>query len=218
MVSERIRLITNFDFMKKCIYTLMLLLGVTVANAQENRGNLLSAKLIQRSIMVGGGINGTYRSIENHNSNSSTQSGSKKQIDVQGRFGYFLINDLALGVLGTVSHTTVKMDGAATNPTTHILLGPFARYFLNNGIFGEASYGFGIQNLSDSQKRDISELRGGIGYSLFINPKVAVEPAIMFTYYKEKNPANQDNYYTEMGPSINIGLQVYLFRERSMRR
>ncbi|WP_157600740.1 hypothetical protein [Rufibacter sp. DG15C] len=204
--------------MKILVYTLLLLLGVSRAHAQENRGNLLAAKVIQRSIMVGGGINGAYRSIENHTSSNSTQSGSKKQIDVQGRFGYFVINDLAVGVLGTVSHTSVKMDGADNDPSTHILAGPFARYFLNNGIFGEASYGFGIYNLSNSLKRDISEIRGGVGYSLFINPKIAVEPAIMFTYYKEKNPANQDNYYTEVGPSINVGLQVYLFRERSMKR
>jgi hypothetical protein len=204
--------------MKKIFFAALLLLGVHAAKAQENRGNLLAAKVIQRSIMVGGGLNGAYRSIENHTSSNSTESGSKKQIDLQGRFGYFLINDLAIGALGTVSHSNVKMDGGSSTPTTHILLGPFARYFLNNGIFTEASYGFGINNLSESNKKDISELRGGIGYALFINPKVAVEPAIMFTYYKEKNPANKDSYYTELGPSLNIGLQVYLFRERSMKR
>ncbi|GAA4298593.1 hypothetical protein GCM10023183_06940 [Nibribacter koreensis] len=167
--------------------------------------------------MVGGGVNGAYRSIQNQSGHSSV-SGSKKQFDGQGRFGYFVINDLALGALGTVSHTSVKMDGANANPTTHILVGPFARYFLNNGIFGEASYGIGIQNVSDSQKRDLSEARAGIGYSLFLNPKVAIEPAILFTYYKEKNPASPGHHYTEIGPSLNLGLQVYLFRERSLNK
>ncbi|QHL86474.1 hypothetical protein GU926_03055 [Nibribacter ruber] len=203
--------------MKRIYCLLVLFLVVSVAHAQENRGRLLKAKIIRNSLMVGGGLNGTFRSIENHTS-TSTSSSTKFQVDAQGRFGYFLLNDVAVGVLGTISHSKIKAEGSTSIPTTHVLLGPFVRYYLDNGIFGEASYSLGIKNLSGTSKKDLSEIRGAIGYAWFLSPKIAIEPSLVYTYYKEKNPADADNYFTEMGPSINIALQVYLFSERSNRK
>ncbi|MBA9077460.1 MULTISPECIES: hypothetical protein [Rufibacter] len=184
--------------------------------AQENRGTLIPAKIIQRSVMVGGSITGAYRDV-NNNFGSQEISSSEQQFDFDVKAGYFILHDVAIGGRATLNHTRTSTDGGSDTRQTYLLVGPFVRYYLNNGIFGEASYSVGKNNEANSRKTNISELKGGIGYAMFINPKVAIEPAIMVARYKEKRASGGENsYLTKFGPSLNLGLQIYLFRERKL--
>ncbi|MGV3541293.1 MAG: hypothetical protein ACO1OQ_15865 [Rufibacter sp.] len=201
--------------MKKLIYPILVLLSMTPAMAQENRGTLIPAKVIQRSIMLGGSITGAYKDI-NDTRGGDDQSGSRQEFDFDVKFGYFVLHDWAIGLRGTVNHYREKYSGSLENRKTFILAGPFTRYYLDNGLFGEASFAMGVNNTSGSIKTDINEIKGGIGYALFINPKVAIEPAIMVSRYKEKIASGGSGHITEFGPSVNLGLQVYLFREREL--
>ncbi|RNI27845.1 hypothetical protein EFA69_17250 [Rufibacter immobilis] len=202
--------------MQKLLYAIILFLIVSEAKAQENRGTLIPAKIIQRSIMVGGNLSGAYKRISNSTSNA-TEKGDRLRFDLDAKVGYFVFHDLALGVRGTISHARESMSGQISTRTTNILVGPFTRYYLDNGIFGEASAAVGVNNRPNRAKTDLAEFRGGVGYTIFINPKVAVEPALMFCYYQEKRPAESNAKFTELGPAINLGLQVYLFRERKFK-
>ncbi|KAA3438336.1 hypothetical protein [Rufibacter hautae] len=199
--------------MRKFLYLSALLLVFTQAWAQENRGTLVPAKIFQRSLMLGGSVSGSYKRI-NITSNSEPISGHRQQYDMDAKVGYFVLSDFAVGLKGSVYHYKEKMSGQVPTQSTNILAGPFVRYYLNNGLFGEASAAIGINNRPNVNKTDLAEYRGGVGYIIFINPKVAVEPALMFSYYQEKRPAEANRKVTEWGPSVNVGLQVYLFRER----
>ncbi len=204
---------TLFDSMKKLLYLIAFLLVFTHARAQENRGTLVPAKIFQRSVMVGGSVSGSYKRI-NITSNSEPITGHRQQYDMDAKVGYFVLSDFAVGLKGSVYHYKEKMADQIPTQATNILAGPFVRYYLNNGVFGEASAAVGINNRPNASKTDLMEYRGGVGYAIFINPKIAVEPALMFSYYQEKRPAEGNRKLTEWGPSVNVGLQVYLFRER----
>ncbi|WP_192820778.1 hypothetical protein [Rufibacter sp. LB8] len=171
--------------------------------------------MIERSVMVGGSLSGSYRSIKEING-ATERKGNAQQYDLDAKVGYFFMHDFALGVRGNVRHERVHIRETAITRTTYVLLGPFARYYLNSGVFAEASFAMGVNNVYGGKKSDINEFRGGVGYALFINPKVAIEPAVMFSRFKQKFPAEGERSHTEFGPSLNLGLQVYLFRERKL--
>jgi hypothetical protein len=201
----------------RILSSLSLLLFVAFsARAQENTGTLVPARIIYKSVMVGGSVSGAYRSI-NRTENNESLKGHRQQFDGDAKVGYFILNDVAVGLKGSVYHYKEEMSDALPTTNTNILVGPFARYYLRNGVFGEASAAVGIQNQPGSSKIDLTEYRGGVGYSIFINPKIAVEPALMFSYYQEKSVTDKNRKVTEFGPTLNIGLQVYLFRERKFK-
>ncbi|RNI30508.1 hypothetical protein [Rufibacter latericius] len=202
--------------MRKLLYLSLFLLAFSNARAQENRGTLVPAKIFQRTFMVAGGVSGAYRRI-NTTVNNESVSGYRQQFDLDTKVGYFVFSDVAFGLRATVNQYKEKMSGQISSQATNVLAGPFVRYYLDNGIFGEASAAAGLNNQPNRNKTDLMEFRGGVGYAIFINPKVAIEPALMFTYYQEKVPAEGNRKITEWGPSANIGLQVYLFRERKFK-
>ncbi|ALJ00453.1 hypothetical protein [Rufibacter tibetensis] len=202
--------------MRKLLYLSIFLLTFTQVKAQENRGTLVPAKIFKRSFMVGGSLSGTYKRI-NITSNNDPISGYRHQYDLNAKVGYFVWSDVAFGLQGTVFHYKEKMSGTTSTASTNILAGPFARYYTDRGFFGEASAAVGINNQPNAAKTDIAEYRAGVGYAIFINPKVSVEPAVLLSYYQETRPSEQDRKLTEWGPVLNIGLQVYLFRERKFK-
>jgi hypothetical protein len=199
--------------MRKLLYASILFLTFMQAQAQENRGTLVPAKIFQRSLMVGGSVSGSYKQI-NITSGSEHLSGHRQQFDLDAKLGYFVLSDVALGMKGTIYHYKEAMDDQIPTQATNLLVGPFARYYLQNGFYGEASAAVGVNNKPNNPKTELAEFKGGVGYAIFINPKVALEPAVMFSYYQENRPSEGNKKVTEWGPSVNIGLQVYLFRER----
>lgn len=204
--------------MRKILYSILLFVGITDTYGQVNKGTLIPAKIYQRSLMVGGSISGSYKSLDN-NLGTETIPGNRTQVEGDVRIGYFALDDFALGGRVTANHYRQKTgtDQSAVR-NTYILMGPFVRYYINSGFFGEASYSLGVNNSSSGSKSDLSEARGGIGYAIFINPKVAVEPAVHLTYLKEKRLDNStaNKYISEFGPSLTIGLQIYLYREKKL--
>ncbi|WP_205500984.1 hypothetical protein [Rufibacter psychrotolerans] len=202
--------------MGKFLYVAVFLLGFLPVRAQENRSTLIPAKIIQRTLMVGGSVSGSYRQIDITGPNEPV-SGHRTQFDLDAKLGYFVLHDFALGVRGAIYYYKESMDNQVPTQATNVLVGPFARYYLNNGFFGEASAAVGVNKRPNISKTDLAEFRGGVGYAIFINPKVAVEPALLFSYYQEKRVTEGNRKVTEFGPTLNVGLQVYLFRERKFK-
>ncbi|WP_156180443.1 hypothetical protein [Rufibacter radiotolerans] len=202
--------------MRKLLYAGLLLLGVTQVKAQENRGFLIPAKVIKHSVMVGGSVAGSYSRVSETRIDDKI-TGNKQNFSLDGKVGYFVWDDVALGIRASVNHERLQMEDQAGTNSTVALAGPFARYYLDNGIFGEGSAAIGKINKPGSTKKEAHEFRAGVGYAIFINPKVAVEPALLFSYYEEINQSEAKSKRTELGPLLNIGIQIYLFQERKFK-
>jgi hypothetical protein len=93
--------------------------------------------------------------------------------------GYFIIDNFALGANATVSYYKQGL-----NKYYMLGLGPWARYYFNNGIFAKAETNFILFHGmgSNNSKQRTYSITPGVGYAFFINQKVSLEPCISYTF------------------------------------
>ncbi|RQO31184.1 hypothetical protein DBR32_09295 [Taibaiella sp. KBW10] len=177
--------------MKKVIFSVMALAGclavTTKADAQLQKGTFL----------VGGQL---------ANINFGLGSSNSVSLDISPKVGYFIQNNLALGLEVPLGFTAIK----GIDPTFRYGIGAFGRYYfapkefnidniLNRGrFFGEA--GVGIAGQTDVEVG--FNIKVGAGYAYFITPNVALETLVRY----------QGTYGTgnTSGLGINLGFQIHL--------
>ncbi|MEQ3662980.1 MULTISPECIES: autotransporter outer membrane beta-barrel domain-containing protein [unclassified Olleya] len=144
--------------------------------------------------------------------------------NITPKAGYFIADNLAIGLELSITTNKEKQEdeffGDIETTTNGFAVLPFARYYLDNGIFAEAVVGFGSQKTSTES--DFSELgtletkassfgfRVGVGYSFFLGDHVAIEPSINYSW-EDINPEDAPSEYKETLSSIflGIGLSAY---------
>lgn len=196
---------------------LLLLLLPFVAIAQENESFMFKAKVKHGSILIGGHLSGfAYKTSDNlHSLNGAQEEGRKIQANLQGKNGYFIMNDFAVGLNLNIYHESTKVTSDPEQEPfreTFFLGGPFVRYYLDNGVFGETGVSFGKHNFSDGFQSNLLEGNVGVGYAFFFNEKFSIEPMLSFRYFRQ---TKDDKVYSSMGPMIGVGFQAYLLRKRA---
>ncbi|WP_052172475.1 outer membrane beta-barrel protein [Psychroserpens jangbogonensis] len=155
------------------------------------------------------------------NNSKSQQDGIKIKnksfgIGISPKAAYFIIDRLALGIETSFNYTEnefTNIDGnKSSNISRSFLIGPFARYYLKNGLFGQASLGFGSSK-SDSNsfenRSDFFRYQFGLGYAFFLNEHTSLEPII--TYQHNKTTSDQSTFETtNNGFTLGIGFTIYL--------
>ena len=196
---------------------LLLLFLPFIAIAQENESFMFRAKVKHGSILVGGNLSGfAYKTSDNlHSANNVQQDGRRIQVNLQSKNGYFIMNDLAVGLNLNVFHESTKVTSDPEQEAfreTYFMAGPFARYYLVNGFFGEAGASLGKHNFSDGFQSNLLEGTVGVGYAFFFNEKFSIEPTISFRYFRQ---TKDDQVYSSFGPLLGVGFQAYLLRKRA---
>ncbi len=208
----------HIRLMRNALYALLLFVGISNTYGQANNDALIPTKIYQRSLTVGGSLSGSYKSLINH-IGTETITGYRAQVEGDVKVGYFILKDMALGARVTANHQFLKFKTQETAlQNKYLLVGPYARYYHQSSLFAEAGYAFGMNKTSHEFKSKLTEARGGVGYSYFISPKLALEPAIYLTYLQEKRTdnTNSNKYLSEFGPTLSLGLQIYLYREKAV--
>jgi hypothetical protein len=188
----------------------------TLCIAQKNESFLTDAYVVKGAWLLGGDLTSSWKSYsQNQGAVKNVDKGRIFQINGAGKFGYFLFEDFALGLKATVSHFNLKSDSTAGAPTnTVVLAGPFIRKYLKDGVFGEASAGFGLDHYVDGGQSDLLAADLGIGYTYFLNKNIAIEPILALVYSRQKYGSASDLSYTEIGPEFRIGIQAFLFKPK----
>jgi hypothetical protein len=186
-------------------------------SSQENESFMFNAKVKHGSILVGGTLSGfAYKTSDNlHSPNNLQQDGRNIQVNLQSKNGYFVINDLALGLNLNIFHESKKITSDPEQEAfreTYFMAGPFARYYLVNGIFGELGASLGKHNFSDGFQSNLLEGTIGVGYAFFFNEKFSIEPLVSFRYFRQTKGSNT---YSTFGPLVGVGFQAYLLRKRA---
>lgn len=129
---------------------------------------------------------------------------------------YFVMDRFAVGIEISFSYTDGEFtdpDGSKTSSnSTGVSAGPFLRYYLANGLFGEASVGFGTSKSTSGDYESRNDSFGyqvGVGYAIFLNQNISVEPMFSYRHTKFKN----DELVTENtigGFSLGAGFTIYL--------
>ena len=201
--------------MKKFLFLLLVLPSFVIA--QENESFMFKAKVKHGSILIGGTLSGfAYKTSDNlHSLNGLQEEGTKIQANLQSKNGYFIMNDFAVGLNLNLFHESTKITSDPEQEPfreTFFMAGPFVRYYLDNGVFGETGVSLGKHSFSDGFQSNLLEGTVGVGYAFFFNEKFSIEPLLSFRYFRQ---SKDDKRYTTFGPMIGIGFQAYLLRKRA---
>ncbi|WP_044403151.1 autotransporter domain-containing protein [Lacinutrix sp. Hel_I_90] len=140
--------------------------------------------------------------------------GSTFQITASPKAGYFITDNIIAGLELEVSTSTTKVEGMDGKIISDgLAVGPFARYMFDNGLFAEATVGFG-SNKTSSIIGDIEStvfaVRGTAGYAFFFGEHVSVEPAINYTNQSQKPKGSSGDAKTILNTIFfSIGLTAY---------
>lgn len=119
----------------------LLFLLPLITQAQENKSYMFKAKVKHGSVLIGGNLNGSISKTTREISQPlGPEEGTNILANLDFKGGYFLANDVAIGLDVALSHESYIVsieEGKETFRRTYLLAGPFTRYYLDNGIFGE---------------------------------------------------------------------------------
>ena len=202
--------------MHRILLLTLLLISFSVS-AQENRSHMVPAKVKHGSLLIGGTLNASaYKTTRELKLPIGRDEGTNILASIRTKNGYFIDHDFAVGVAVTLEHeslTTKVTEGEDKKfRVTRLLFGPFTRYYLDNGVFGELSLEVGLLNFSNGQKSNLFQGGVGVGYAHFINEKIALEPILSFRYFNEWKG---DKSNVTFGPMLGFGVQAYIWRKRA---
>lgn len=138
--------------------------------------------------MIGGSAGFNIRKVKD-------VDGTTSKITVDPNLGYFIADDLAIGL-----ELDFRSTSSGGNSTSTFGLGPFVRYYFTDPIFVQANVAL---DLSDGGGDPV--FGAEIGYSWFLNNGLAIEPALYF---------NTGNSISNFG--LNIGIQGFAHHDHGM--
>jgi hypothetical protein len=192
--------------MKKITLLAVVMFGSLCAFAQFNQGRML----------VGGSAEFITMANKDKSGGTTTTNGNRTTLSVSPSFGYFFIDQLAVGaaVSTELSKWNAKTANDVDHNTTTIQFQPFVRYYLPMGVFFQGKFGFGTAKTTydedyEDVKYNTSSLALSAGYAIFLTDNVALEPELGYRTTKYKN-ADSDSKNINSGLFLRIGLQIYL--------
>jgi hypothetical protein len=183
----------------------------TGAYAQFNQGRWLA-----------GGSLGFSATTDKSKSDQATVTNSHStDFSLTPDVGYFIIDNLAVGGALNLSASSTKFEGSSRKNSSAIFaLAPFARYYLDPGIFFQAQVGFGshtdkttdiVNNatVTRTTKGGVGLWGIGVGYAYFLTDNVAIEPLLSYQSVSAKDKDSDTKDITS-GIYFNVGFQIYL--------
>lgn len=175
-------MITNYrlkaSIMKKTTFIIILVINTILIKAQEQ------TQLTKGHFFIGGGFDLEYAK---HNEGRIITS-----IETSPNAAFFLADNLAVGMRFNSKLTITK--GSAVNVTSYLFresnyaITPFVRYYILSNLFSEGEIGYERywENLDSGEKTKFWGFTGsiGIGYSLFLNKHIAIEPIVSYGFEK----------------------------------
>jgi len=185
--------------MKNLIFLIVLVCTTAVIQAQNEN-------ITKGTWMAGGSI-----SFSNTTQTLGNNSTTNTNFTLEPQAGYFLSSRLAFTLGAGFSTTTI-----ANGNSTGISIQPGARFYLYKGLFASAQVGFGqvkdtFDPNSTTNTTNFILYEGGLGYSIFLNKHVAIEPALVYraTNFDQNGPNTSFTGSTRV-LNISIGFRIFL--------
>ncbi len=163
----------------------------------------LFAQTVSQGVWMAGGSAGFSSSKQDGAGNSTTI------VDVIPSVGYFIIDNLSVGLNITYSSTSLN-----NSTLTSLAFGPWARYYVIPNAFAQSGFNMGTNKINgDFGKATTknSSMYLGLGYSAWLSNSVALEPIAYYNIQKEKDESDDVVRTNSFG--LSIGFQVFLGRE-----
>jgi len=172
------------SYFKQTILTLVITLITFTSSAQ----NGFSAKT--KGTFLASGTFSLNSTSSKQTFEDSTLKGNTFNLTAGPKAGYFIMDNLAMGLELELG---ISSDDDTDNTTTRIGLGPFAKYYFDNGLFGEATAVLGSSKTTSDfagfeieTKSNALGFKIGGGYALFLGDHIAIEPAVFYVLQSSK--------------------------------
>lgn len=155
------------------------------------------------NIMLDGG--GTIQTQKDKYTNAyGTSKASLFYISLSPGFGYFVIDQLAVGL-----NASLFYNSAGENKYYSLGIGPMARYYFNNGPFlkTDLSVSYLHSNQGTSNQKFFMIIPGA-GYAFFLNPKVSLEPCLCYEF--DNINYNSSNNHKISAFRLEVKLSIFL--------
>jgi hypothetical protein len=215
--------------MKKILITAYLLVMLLSLPCLAQESSDISKPTLKGNIILGGDLKfdfsnnfnkvnypyGTFPVYEEYTSN-------RISFTIGPQAGYFLIDGLAIGISPSVSYSFTKL----TNYSGSMLVGyknhsigwgvnAFAKYYLKNCIFFELESGYshlkGVTDSFDPNSDYTYSIIPGVGYAIFLNSKVAIEPKINYEFNFSSTKNSSGSWYKQSSNGISLSAQFVIF-------
>jgi outer membrane protein len=200
--------------MKKLLFmSIMICSSITLFAQKEETKTKPTDK---GNFIVDGSVNFSTNNSKSEQDGFNSSENNWYNIGINPKAAYFIADRLALGLEASFGYSNNEFTDSNGNKSsgnsTSITVGPLLRYYLVNGIFGQASLGFGT-NKGESDgfenKNDFFSYQIGLGYAIFLNEHISIEPIISYNHHKSTN--NQFNFETtNSGFMLGAGFSIYL--------
>lgn len=146
------------------------------------------AQFLGKGSIIG---NGSFNLFSGKYSGSSLKTSS---FTLSPSAAYLVIDNLAVGGVLNLSTDASKSSNNKTSDLG-LSLGPWVRYYLDQGVFGEFSADFGSSNtkktsgsVTVTSKSSSTDIFAGLGYSVKLSDAVFFDPVLGYssTTYKDK--------------------------------
>jgi outer membrane protein len=194
--------------MKKNVLAIFTLLAFSGAFAQFNKG---------RSF-IGGSVSFSSYTDKSNTGGTTSTPGTTTDFSISPSVGYFVANRLAVGGGISWASSHFSPDTGSSSTGSAFLFSPLVRYYFGPGFFGQGTFGVGSSKgdykLSSSStitvKGSVTAWSLGIGYAIFLNDHVALEPLVAYQSTAIKYDGTGDPKDTSTGLAINFGIRAYL--------
>ncbi|HSI74863.1 MAG TPA: hypothetical protein VK957_03160 [Lunatimonas sp.] len=215
------------------VTVLLLLINLGFVNAQTDKGRMLLGASSDLGLSGAGLVDIGYSSTKLKLDGASyVEDNSSKitNISLLPKFGYFVADNLALGL--DVAFATARLKGGNSNTESNSRLlstGPFIRYYIPTAKvlpFVEVNSSFGRRtnttkyvdnpNLQDNiTKTNIRSFGGGIGLAVPLGEKVAFD---ILAGFNSLTVNNKDGYfsnsrYVTSSLGLKVGFTMFLGSE-----
>ena len=201
-----------------------------ILSAQTEKGSFLIGEFTNISLTGAGtpmnmNLGWSTHKVKSDSGDYDNSDADKEfSLNLTPRAGYFVINNLAVGLDFTLAYTHMKRTsgGEYSSNMTRFGAGPFLRYYIRTQKllpFAEGSYSIGssknqweFDTMDGERSTKVQQWGIGIGLGIPMGEKVAFDALIGYqsNIFKEKDD-NEDNVRYIVGTiGLKLGLTVFL--------
>ncbi|NVO10707.1 MAG: outer membrane beta-barrel protein [Bacteroidales bacterium] len=151
--------------------------------------------------------------------NGSGSSGSSMSFQLSPKIGFFIIDNLAIGVKLPIGISYQEDKNHNKFSSTSLGISPFIKYYFgtsNIKPYLNSSAGFSSLTAKDNPVNGstIKSTTGmfsfdlGGGFGIFLNDKVSVDIGVGYNYTSYKDKENNDNNYRNIYSGLGLGVGI----------
>ncbi len=165
--------------------------------------------------------------MQSTSANDESNGPSSLQVSIAPKIGYFLQDNLALGIGMDFTHSSLKEPNIDRTNDSDLLFGPFVRYYFplmledDMAFFAETNFGFGsssddqfIGDTKQSINTNIFAMGIGPGFTIISESGIGIEAIFKYNFARSKFNTEIAGVQTETITRTNqfdfsIGVQFY---------